>query len=125
MQRSAGRQLSQVCSPQRLCLSNSSSPACYSGSFIQTLANNRTIVLTAAAKNRASFGCSDQRHLTYFGEAFFRDALPNATSLLDAFETAKRAIAQRERNEKISASEPQAFIGEAIAARGREFEAAP
>ena len=52
--------------------------ACYAGGFIDALKNPRTIVITAAAADRTSFGCSNDRDLTYFGEAFFRDALPEA-----------------------------------------------
>jgi hypothetical protein len=85
--------------------------ACYAGGFIDALKNPRTIVITAAAADRTSFGCSNDRDLTYFGEAFFRDALPEARSLRDAFERAKAAIALRERREHVDASKPQAYFG--------------
>lgn len=85
--------------------------ACHSGSFIPALKNADTIVLTAAAADRTSFGCSDDRNLTYFGEAFFRDALPKAASLRAAFDEAKTAITARERAEKQTASKPQAWFG--------------
>ncbi|HTB89040.1 MAG TPA: C13 family peptidase [Steroidobacteraceae bacterium] len=85
--------------------------ACYAGGFIDALRNPRTIVITAAAADRTSFGCSNDRDLTYFGEAFFRDALPEARSLRDAFERAKSAIALRERREHVDASKPQAYFG--------------
>src|SRR6187402_1059368 len=73
--------------------------ACFSGTFVKPLADNHTIVITAAAKNRTSFGCSDQRDLTYFGEAFYRDAMPHATYLRTAFEVARKEIRERERAE--------------------------
>jgi hypothetical protein len=38
--------------------------ACFSGAFVPPLADNHTIVLTAASKSRTSFGCSDTRYLT-------------------------------------------------------------
>jgi hypothetical protein len=85
--------------------------ACYAGGFIESLKNPRTIVITAAAADRTSFGCSNDRDLTYFGEAFFRDALPEASSLRDAFNRAKAAIAMRERRERVDASNPQAYFG--------------
>ena len=85
--------------------------ACYAGGFIDALKNPRTIVIAAAAADRTSFGCSSDRDLTYFGEAFFRDALPEARSLRDAFEKAKSAIALRERRERVDASNPQAYFG--------------
>jgi len=88
--------------------------ACYSGVFIPALENPRTIVLTAAAADRTSFGCSNDRDLTYFGEAFYRDALPHARSLETAFTTAKAAIDARERREGFTPSNPQAYFGSAI-----------
>ena len=85
--------------------------ACYAGGFIESLKDPRTIVITAAAADRTSFGCSNDRDLTYFGEAFYRDALPDARSLRDAFDRAKTAIGIRERRERVEASKPQAFFG--------------
>ena len=88
--------------------------ACYSGTFIKPLSNPQTIVITAASADRTSFGCADDRDLTYFGEAFYRDALPGATSLRNAYEIARDAIKKREQEEGITASRPQAFFGEEI-----------
>jgi hypothetical protein len=85
--------------------------ACYAGGFIDSLKNPQTIVIAAAAADRTSFGCSSDRDLTYFGEAFYRDALPDAHSLRDAFETAKAAIGVRERSERATPSKPQAYFG--------------
>lgn len=85
--------------------------ACYAGAFIERLIDPQTIVITAAAADRTSFGCSTDRDLTYFGEAFYRDALPGARSLRDAFEKAKTAIGARERSEHFTPSEPQAYFG--------------
>jgi hypothetical protein len=91
--------------------------ACYAGAFVPALADPRTIVLTAAAADRTSFGCSNDRELTYFGEAFYRDALPKAQSLQAAFDAAKLAIGAREQREGFTPSNPQAYFGKAIAAR--------
>ena len=91
--------------------------ACYAGAFIDALKDPRTIVITAAAADRTSFGCSNDRDLTYFGEAFFRDALPEARSLRDAFDRAKSAIALRERRERVDASKPQAYFGAELEAK--------
>jgi len=88
--------------------------ACYSGSFMQALADDRTLVITAAAWNKPSFGCSDDRHLSYFGEAFYRDALPAARDLREAFEVTRREITRREEAEKRVPSEPQAHFGSQI-----------
>jgi hypothetical protein len=91
--------------------------ACYAGGFIDALKDPRSIVITAAAADRTSFGCSNDRDLTYFGEAFFRDALPDARSLRDAFDKAKSAIAARERREGVAASKPQAYFGAELEAK--------
>jgi len=91
--------------------------ACYAGGFIDALKDPRTIVITAAAADRTSFGCSNDRDLTYFGEAFFRDALPEAHSLRDAFDRAKSAIALRERRERVDPSKPQAYFGAEMEAK--------
>jgi hypothetical protein len=91
--------------------------ACYAGGFIDALKDPRSIVITAAASDRTSFGCSNDRDLTYFGEAFFRDALPDARSLRDAFDKAKSAIAVRERREGVDASKPQAYFGSELEAK--------
>jgi hypothetical protein len=98
--------------------------ACYSGSFMKELTDERTIVLTAAAWNKPSFGCSDDRHLTYFGEGFYRDALPGARSLREAFEVTSREITRREEAEKLVPSEPQAHFGSLIETHLGEIEAA-
>jgi hypothetical protein len=88
--------------------------ACYAGSFIPVLRDSKTIVIAAAAADRTSFGCSPDRDLTYFGEAFYRDALPDASSLRDAFGKAAAAIAAREKREGIEASRPEADYGAAL-----------
>jgi hypothetical protein len=85
--------------------------ACYAGGFIDPLRDDHTVIITAAAADRTSFGCSSDSDLTYFGEAFYRDALPEAGSLRDAFEKAKTAIAARELAEGETPSNPQAYFG--------------
>jgi hypothetical protein len=88
--------------------------ACHAGSFIPPLKNPNTIIITAAAAEKTSFGCSDARDLTYLGEAFYRDALPKARTLQDAFTQAKAAIALRETQEHQKASDPQAYFGDSL-----------
>jgi len=91
--------------------------ACYSGGFIDALKNEQTLIMTAAAKDRRSFGCGNDRNFTYFGEAYFRDHLQNQWSFIDAFYEAQTAVRVREEKEKRTASEPQIYIGSAIAER--------
>jgi hypothetical protein len=84
------------------------------GAFIDFLADENTIVVTSAAADKTSFGCSDDRDVTDFGAAFMRDALPGATSLSAAFEAARSAIEKKERLASLEASSPQARFGHAI-----------
>jgi hypothetical protein len=99
--------------------------ACYSGSFIDTLRDDRTIVIAAAAADRTSFGCSDDRDITEFGDAFYRQALPKAANLRAAFDAALADIAQRERAANREASNPQAWFGPLLEAKLGDLEAAP
>jgi hypothetical protein len=99
--------------------------ACHAGAFIQSLQDPYTIVITAASPDRTSFGCSDERDLTYFGEAFFRDSLPKAASLREAFDAASKLVSEREGEEGFEASHPQAFFGELIEPRIASMLRAP
>ena len=88
--------------------------ACHSGSFIPALANDDTLILTAARADRTSFGCSNENEWTYFGDAYFNHALRTETSFINAFDTAKTLISEWETKQKITPSEPQISIGSAI-----------
>jgi hypothetical protein len=99
--------------------------ACYSGSFVDTLADERSIVITAAAGDRKSFGCDDKRQLTYFGEAFYRDAVPGTASLQAAFEKARGELQAKETRGGITPSLPQARFGAAIQDRLAAWSAPP
>lgn len=86
--------------------------ACFSGAFIAPLMDDNTIVLTAAAPDRSSFGCQAQRDWTFFGDAYFNQALRNNRSMVDAFEDAKVLIERWEREQNLSPpSNPQRYIG--------------
>ncbi|PSS56884.1 C13 family peptidase [Pseudomonas sp. BBP2017] len=81
--------------------------ACYSGGFIDSLKDNRTLIMTAARADRVSFGCSDAADFTYFGDALFAQALNQTDDLRQAFDLASASIAEREAAEGFEASEPQ------------------
>ena len=91
--------------------------ACYSGGFIEPLRDDNTIVITASSAERSSFGCESGRDFTYFGEAYFRDALSRTRSFTRAFELAKSIVREREAKEKLEPSLPQMWVGAAIAER--------
>jgi hypothetical protein len=90
--------------------------ACYSGAFVPALQGPRTLVITAAASDRSSFGCAHENEWTYFGEAYFRDALAGGSSLTEAFERARAAIELREAREGKEGSRPQMSMGSEIEA---------
>ncbi len=70
--------------------------ACYGGGFIEPLDDGHTLIITAARHDRRSFGCADENDFTYFGEAYFRDALPRSRSFQEAFQLAERRVRERE-----------------------------
>jgi hypothetical protein len=95
--------------------------ACYSGGFIEPLRDANTVIITAAAADRSSFGCEAGREFTYFGQAYFRDALSRTRSFTEAFEIAKDIVAKQEGDERKEPSQPQIWIGPAIAQRLNAF----
>ena len=91
--------------------------ACYSGGFVEPLKDPYTLVITSSRADRTSFGCDNASEFTYFGQAYFQEALKKTPSFIDAFELARAAIAERERAEGLTPSEPQIYVGAAIRAK--------
>jgi hypothetical protein len=88
--------------------------ACFSGSFLQTLSGPSRVVLTAAARDRSSFGCQFQSTNTYFVDALLNQSSLKDRSIEQLMEQAKIAIDKRERDGKLSPpSLPQMFVGTA------------
>lgn len=85
--------------------------ACYSGGYVEPLSDDYTLVATASAKDRQSFGCSNENDFTYFGEALFKGQLTQEHSLVTAIEQAQAAISLREQQEKLEPSKPQLRVG--------------
>jgi Peptidase C13 family len=85
--------------------------ACHSGVFVDALKGETTAIVTASDAAHDSFGCDDERELTWFGEAFLKDSLPVSASLQDAFHKAAQLIAQREDSEHQVHSNPQLYVG--------------
>ena len=99
--------------------------ACYSGVFADALASPQSLVITAADSNHTSFGCKAGNLWTYFGEAFFANAVPGASTLSAAFTRARDIVAARERAQNFPSSKPQMRGGEALLARLQEAPALP
>ena len=97
--------------------------ACFSGGFIPALATPDSIVISAARRDRASFGCGDATSATWFGRALLVEGLNRDGGLLDAFAYAQRQVARREVIEGHESSYPQIHIGQDIRARLLAWEA--
>ncbi|HEV8094416.1 MAG TPA: C13 family peptidase [Burkholderiales bacterium] len=97
--------------------------ACYSGGFIEPLKDDYTLIITASAADRTSFGCGSESEATYFGDALFQHALRFEDSFVKAFGQAKQRIVERELAEKREPSNPQIFVGDAMAAKLPKLEA--
>ncbi len=97
--------------------------ACYSGSFIDALKDDHTLIITAARADRTSFGCADDADFTYFGRAYFQRALAHTSSFTEAFAKAQALVAEWETRDHETHSEPQIASSpliEAKLARWRE-----
>jgi hypothetical protein len=105
--------------------------ACFSGHFILPFSDPNTVVLTAAAADKTSFGCEPSRDWTFFGDALFNHALRGGGSLMSAYNEALTLItrwetdlhanwqampaAQRQRQPEPVPSNPQSTVGDAAA----------
>jgi hypothetical protein len=85
--------------------------ACFSGAFVGPMANDTSIILTAASSTQTSFGCQPERDWTYFGDAFLNQQMRGGAPLLQAFEGAKATILQWEQRDGFAPSNPQRSVG--------------
>ncbi len=87
--------------------------ACFAGIFT-ALASPDTLVITAADATHTSFGCQPEARWTYFGDAFFNQALRRDRSILRAFADARTLIAAREAAQGFPPSNPQMAGGDHV-----------
>lgn len=105
--------------------------ACYSGGWIAPLADEHTLVMTAADADHTSYGCGRKANLTFFGRAMFDEQLRRTYSFEQAFAKAVPLIRQREveAGKPDGFSNPQIHVGERIkpllAALERRLNAVP
>jgi hypothetical protein len=85
--------------------------ACYSGVFVKPLADDDSIVLTAADAKNTSFGCAPGRDWTYFGDALFNQSLQPGVDLKFAFSRARLMISGWEQMDRVPPSNPQGHFG--------------
>ena len=85
--------------------------ACFSGQFVPPLANSNTIVVTAAAEDRSSFGCEAGNDWTFFGDALVNHALRQPLPLDVQLRRATALIAAAEERDHLLPSNPQVSMG--------------
>jgi hypothetical protein len=85
--------------------------ACYSGQFVPALRAAGTVVITAAAEDRSSFGCQAGNDWTLFGDALINHAMRQPLPLDVQLRRATVLISAAEEKAGLPASNPQISIG--------------
>jgi hypothetical protein len=85
--------------------------ACYSGIFVNALAAPNRMVLTAASRERTSFGCGADETYPWFDGCVI-ETLPTATDFLALAAGARACVARKEAALGATPpSDPQMFVG--------------
>jgi hypothetical protein len=85
--------------------------ACYSGQFVPALRGPTSVVVTASADDRSSFGCQAGNDWTLFGDALINHAMRQPLPLDIQLRRANALIAAAEDQAHLVASNPQVSIG--------------
>jgi hypothetical protein len=89
--------------------------ACFSGAFVPALAGRNRLIITAARRDRSSFGCGQTDRYPYFDECVL-SVWPRVDGFVALGRAASACVAARERREHVGPpSEPQLRVGAAIA----------
>lgn len=96
--------------------------ACYSGGFIDELKDAQSLIMTAAAADKTSFGCADDSLFTYFGKAYFRESLKPGVDFEQAFVDAKKLVSTWEKEQKITKSNPQIYPNPQVVAQVKRWQ---
>jgi len=90
--------------------------ACFSGIFVPALAGKNRLILTAARRDRSSFGCGQTDHYPYF-DACVLSVWPRVDGFVALARGARLCVAARERREHVGPpSEPQLRVGTGVTA---------
>lgn len=85
--------------------------ACYSGIFVDGSAGPNRMILTAARRDRSSFGCGAEATYPYFDGCVI-ESLPTSTDFIALANAVRACVRRRETDEGLSPpSEPQVSIG--------------
>jgi Peptidase C13 family len=90
--------------------------ACFSGVFLNDVAKDNSVVVTAAAADRTSFGCEPGNDWTFFGDAFLNTAMRKSQPVDKAAVEAITLINQWELARGLEPSMPQVHVGSKAAA---------
>ena len=85
--------------------------ACYSGIFVPRLASPTSVVMSAAAADRSSFGCEPGNDWTFFGDALVNRAMRKNQPLRSVFAEAESSVAGWEAAGQMMGSRPQISFG--------------
>lgn len=96
--------------------------ACFSGGFIDDIKDPYSLIITAAAADKTSFGCADDSLFTYFGKAYFQQSLQPGVDFEQAFFTAKKLVSTWEKAQKITRSNPQIHSSEIVAKQLKRWQ---
>jgi len=89
--------------------------ACYSGVFLdRVMLKPNRIILTAAADDRTSFGCSSENQYTYWDGCLI-DSFTQSDNWAVLYGSIKRCVETKEAQKRFMPSLPRAYFGEAIA----------
>jgi hypothetical protein len=89
--------------------------ACYSGVFLdQVMLKPNRIILTAAAEDRTSFGCSSENQYTYWDGCLI-DSFTQSDNWSVLYTAIKRCVETKEAQQRFTPSLPRAYFGAAIA----------
>ncbi|MXO58661.1 peptidase C13 [Altererythrobacter salegens] len=97
--------------------------ACFSGVFLPYLRTDDTVIVTAAAADRTSFGCQADNDWTFFGDALVNIAMRQPQGLRAAATQAQGIIAEWESTYRLDPSQPQVSIGDGVASWLSSLEA--
>ncbi len=85
--------------------------ACYSGAFIPPIQNESSVIVTAAADDRTSFGCEPGNDWTFFGDAMINNAMRQPKPLEQVTADAFTMIQGWEHARSLTPSNPQQSFG--------------
>lgn len=100
--------------------------ACYAGSWIEPLASDSSLVMTAADADHTSYGCGSGSELTFFGRAVFDEQLRGSTRSFEQAHAAARTVIlkrEREAGKTDGYSNPQIRVGDGVRAPLARLEA--